>query len=51
MAHMEAALEGLQDAVYRQAVLVEKDVSELRRRIEPEQIARELNRDARRRGL
>jgi hypothetical protein len=49
--HLEAALEGLQDAVYRQAMLDDKQMGELRRRIEPEQIARDLNKDARRRGL
>jgi hypothetical protein len=51
MGHLEAALEGLQDAVYRQAVLEEKRMDELRRRTEPEQLARDLSRNARRRGL
>ena len=49
--HLEGALEGLQDAVYRQAVLEEQKLGEIRRRIAPEQMARELSRDARRRGL
>jgi hypothetical protein len=49
--HLEVALEGLQDAVYRQAVLEEQKLGEIRRRIAPEQMARELSRDARRRGL
>jgi hypothetical protein len=49
--HLEVALEGLQDAVYRQAALEEQKLGEIRRRIAPEQIARELSRDARRRGL
>jgi hypothetical protein len=49
--HLEGALEGLQDAVYRQAVLEEEKIGEVRRRIAPEQMARELSRDARRRGL
>ena len=49
--HLEAELEGLQDAVYRQAVRGEEDIGELRRRTEPEQLARELAKDARRRGL
>jgi uncharacterized coiled-coil protein SlyX len=49
--HLEAALEGLQDAVYRQAQLGEEKLDELRKRIEPEQMAIELSRDARRRGL
>ena len=49
--HLEGALEGLQDAVYRQAVLEEDKIDEVRRRIAPEQMARDLSRDARRRGL
>ncbi|HEX5901017.1 MAG TPA: hypothetical protein VFY32_16555 [Solirubrobacteraceae bacterium] len=49
--HLEAALEGLQDAVYRQAQLGEEKFVELRRRMEPEQLAIELAQDARRRGL
>jgi uncharacterized coiled-coil protein SlyX len=51
MEHLEAALEGLQDALYRQAVLGDKRADELRRRTEPDEMARELGRDARRRGL
>ena len=49
--HLEAALEGLQDAVYRQAQLNEHKHDELRARIEPEQLAIELAQDALRRGL
>jgi uncharacterized coiled-coil protein SlyX len=49
--HLEVALEGLQDAVYRQAVMEEQKLGEIRRRLAPEQMARELSRDARRRGL
>lgn len=49
--HLEAALEGLQDAVYRQAVSHDREIAELRRRTEPEQLARDLSRDVRRRGL
>ena len=49
--HLEAALEGLQDAVYRQAQLAEEKHEELRARIEPEQMAIDLAQDARRRGL
>ena len=51
MQHMEAALEGLQDALYRQAVREDETRTELRERTEPERIARELSADARRRGL
>jgi hypothetical protein len=49
--HLEAELEGLQDAVYRQAVLEQERIGDLRRRTEPEQMARDLGQDARRRGL
>jgi hypothetical protein len=49
--HLEAELEGLQDAVYRQAVLEGEHMGELRRRTAPDQLARELSQDARRRGL
>jgi Mg2+ and Co2+ transporter CorA len=49
--HLETELEGLQDAVYRQAVLERESIGELRRRTEPEQLARDLGQDARRRGL
>ena len=49
--HLEAALEGLQDAVYRQAQLDEEKHEELRRRTEPGQMAIDLAEDARRRGL
>jgi hypothetical protein len=49
--HLEAELEGLQDAVYRQAVLEQENIGDLRRRTEPEQLARDLGRDAERRGL
>jgi uncharacterized coiled-coil protein SlyX len=49
--HLEAALEGLQDAVYRQAQLAEERLEELRGRMEPGQMAIDLAEDARRRGL
>ena len=49
--HLEAALEGLQDAVYRQAQLGEEKLEELRKRMEPEHLAIELAQDARKRGL
>jgi uncharacterized coiled-coil protein SlyX len=48
---LEKALEGLQDALYRHEVLQDKSNDELRRQTEPGQMARDLSRDARRRGL
>jgi hypothetical protein len=49
--HLEAAFEGLQDAVYRQAQLNADKHDELRARLEPEQMAIVLAQDALRRGL
>jgi uncharacterized coiled-coil protein SlyX len=51
MEHLERQLEALQDALYRQARLGDENIGELRRRIEPERMARDLDEDARRRGL
>lgn len=51
MEHLEAQVEGLQDALYRQAVREGEHVGELRRRTTPEQLSRDLSKDARRRGL
>jgi hypothetical protein len=48
---LETAHEGLQDAVYRRAVLEDESISELRRRTVPDQMARDLSRNARNRGL
>ena len=49
--HLEAVLEGLQDACYRRSVLEDEHMGELRKRTDPDQIARELSRNAERRGL
>ena len=49
--HLEAALEGLQDALYRQARRADASRDEMLRRTEPTRMARELSDDARRRGL
>jgi hypothetical protein len=51
MEHLEAELEGLQDAIHRRAVAEDEQIDELRRRTVPEQLARDLSEDARRRGL
>ncbi len=48
---LEAQLEGLQDAVHRQAVLYDERIAELRKRTTPEELARDLSEDARKRGL
>jgi hypothetical protein len=49
--HLETALEGLQDALYRHEILDQENIAELRRRTDPDQLARDLSQDARRRGL
>jgi cell division protein FtsB len=48
---LEAQLEGLQDAVHRDAVRRDEREGRLERKTEPQQIARSLSRDARSRGL
>jgi hypothetical protein len=49
--HVEAMVEGLQDAVHRDSVRHEERMSELERRTEPEALAKTLSDDARKRGL
>jgi alkylation response protein AidB-like acyl-CoA dehydrogenase len=49
--HLEALVEGLQDAVHRDSIRHEERMTELERRIQPEVLAKALSADARRRGL
>jgi hypothetical protein len=49
--HLEAAFEGLQDAVHRDAVREKQQLDDLRRSTQPEAMARSLNDSARRRGI
>jgi uncharacterized coiled-coil protein SlyX len=49
--HVEATLEGLQDALYRQSVREDERHADMRERTEPSRLARDLSADARRRGL
>ena len=51
IAHLEAMVEGLQDAVHREAVRANARLDEMEKRIEPAELARALSRDARKRGL
>jgi uncharacterized coiled-coil protein SlyX len=51
IAHLESVLEGLQDAVHREAVRNEQRISELQRRTQPQAIAQALSADARKRGI
>jgi hypothetical protein len=48
---LEAAVEGLQDAIHRETVVHDERLDELGRRTEPHQIARALSQDARERGV
>jgi hypothetical protein len=48
---LEAMVEALQDALYRQAVHHDGQIDELVHRTSPEEVARSLSADARRRGL
>jgi hypothetical protein len=48
---LEKMVENLQDALYRHSVHEDERIDDLRRRTEPEEIARSLSADARRRGL
>jgi uncharacterized coiled-coil protein SlyX len=51
VAHLEAMIEGLQDAVHRESKRTKEQLEELRHRTEPAEISRALSRDARERGL
>jgi prefoldin subunit 5 len=48
---LEALVEGLQDAVHRDAVRHEERMAELERKTQPEALAKALSEDSRRRGL
>jgi uncharacterized coiled-coil protein SlyX len=51
VAHLEAMIEGLQDAVHRESQRTKEQLEELRHCTEPSEISRALSRDARERGL
>lgn len=51
LGHLEALVEGLQDAVHRDSVRHEERLAELERTMQPEALAKALSDDARRRGL
>jgi uncharacterized coiled-coil protein SlyX len=48
---IEGLVEGLQDAVHREWLRHDKQAADLERKTEPQQIARALTEDARKRGL
>jgi vacuolar-type H+-ATPase subunit I/STV1 len=49
--HLEALVEGLQDALHRESMRHDERIAELERKTEPEELAKALSADARRRGL
>ena len=51
VAHLEAALEALQDQLHRESQRRDHELADLRHQLRPEELARELSEDARRRGL
>jgi hypothetical protein len=48
---LEALLEGLQDATYRESLRAGERIAALEKKSEPAEISRALNRDARERGI
>lgn len=51
VAHLEELVEGLQDAVHRESVRRDHEAAEIHRQMAPEELARSLSEDARKRGL
>jgi hypothetical protein len=49
--HLEALVEGLQDAVHRESLRHDERIAELEHKTQPEELAKALSDDARRRGL
>jgi predicted nucleic acid-binding Zn-ribbon protein len=49
--HLEALVEGLQDAVHRDSLRHEERMTEIERKTDPEILAKALSDDARRRGI
>jgi hypothetical protein len=51
MTRLEATVEALQDQVHRESERHQREVAELRHQLRPEELARALSDDARRRGI
>jgi uncharacterized coiled-coil protein SlyX len=49
--HLEAMIEGLQDAVHRESVRQAREIDRLQRKAEPAEIRRALGQDAREHGI
>ena len=51
MEHLEAMIEGLQDAVHREWLRQGREIDQLQKKVEPAELRRVLSRDARDHGL
>jgi hypothetical protein len=51
LARLEASVEALQDQVHHQNERHQSEVADLRRQLKPEELARTMSADARRRGI
>ena len=51
VAHLEQEVEGLQDSVHRDSRRRDAEIAELRRQVQPGEMARSLSDDARSRGV
>jgi uncharacterized coiled-coil protein SlyX len=51
MARLEATIEALQDQVHRESERHQREIAVLHQQLKPEQLARTLSDDARRRGI
>jgi hypothetical protein len=49
--HLEKVVEGLQDAIHRDSIRHEERMTELERKTDPDELAKALSDDARRRGI
>jgi hypothetical protein len=49
--HLEAMVEGLQDAVYRESARQDREIDQLEKKAEPAEIRRALSQDAREHGI
>jgi hypothetical protein len=49
--HLEKVVEGLQDAIHRDSIRHEERMAELERKTDPDELAKALSDDARRRGI
>jgi hypothetical protein len=51
LTHVEQELQALQDSIHRESHRRDEELAELRRQLRPEEIARTMSDDARRRGI